>query len=438
MEKHTVSRLIGAPPGYVGYDEGGQLTEAVRRRPYSVVLFDEIEKAHPDVFNVLLQLLDDGRLTDGQGRVVDFKNAIVIMTSNLGSELILEAKDMAQVRAGIDGLLRATFKPEFINRIDETVVFERLGKDRILAIVDIQLALLARRMADRKIELEVSKEAKAFLADAGFDPLFGARPLKRAIQSLLQNALASEILAGRIKDGQKVQVGVRGGALVFRLRAEHSGFPNDGPRRYRMPICPSSPRRLGKDVLASLLVDYAQAWDVGYAAGRPPPLIAGPGSRPATTCGRGSELLASGEGGLPPFIRLAAGIWPSAANLASPEASLAALEASIAEAARARHRCRRDRRGRARLSPHGGRAPRRRPGSSKAQLALASTLGLPMIVHSRDAAAETLAIIGRVAKLLADYHPLLRLRSRGGARLPRPGLLDLLRRQYQLQGFGGT
>ena len=215
MEKHTVSRLIGAPPGYVGYDEGGQLTEAVRRRPYSVVLFDEIEKAHPDVFNVLLQLLDDGRLTDGQGRVVDFKNAIVIMTSNLGSELILEAKDMAQVRAGIDGLLRATFKPEFINRIDETVVFERLGKDRILAIVDIQLALLARRMADRNIELDVSKEAKAFLAEAGFDPLFGARPLKRAIQSLLQNALASEILAGRILDGQKVQVDVRGGALVF-------------------------------------------------------------------------------------------------------------------------------------------------------------------------------------------------------------------------------
>jgi ATP-dependent Clp protease ATP-binding subunit ClpB len=215
MEKHSVSRLIGAPPGYVGYDEGGQLTEAVRRRPYSVVLFDEIEKAHPDVFNVLLQILDDGRLTDGQGRVVDFKNAIVIMTSNLGSDIILEAKDMAQVRAGIDGLLRATFKPEFINRIDETVVFERLGKDRILAIVDIQLALLARRMADRKIDLVVTKEAKVLLADAGFDPLFGARPLKRAIQSLVQNPLASEILAGRIKDGQKVKIGVRGGALTF-------------------------------------------------------------------------------------------------------------------------------------------------------------------------------------------------------------------------------
>jgi ATP-dependent Clp protease ATP-binding subunit ClpB len=215
MEKHSVSRLIGAPPGYVGYDEGGQLTEAVRRRPYSVVLFDEIEKAHPDVFNVLLQLLDDGRLTDGQGRVVDFKNSIVIMTSNLGSDLILEAKDMTQVRAGIDGLLRASFRPEFINRIDETVVFERLGKDRILAIVDIQLELLSRRLADRKIDLLVSKEAKALLADAGYDPHFGARPLKRSIQGLLQNPLASEILAGRIRDGQKVKVGVRGGVLAF-------------------------------------------------------------------------------------------------------------------------------------------------------------------------------------------------------------------------------
>jgi len=215
MEKHSVSRLIGAPPGYVGYDEGGQLTEAVRRRPYSVILFDEIEKAHPDVFNVLLQLLDDGRLTDGQGRVVDFKNAIVIMTSNIGSEIILEAKDMKGVRAGIEGLLRGTFKPEFINRIDETVVFERLGKDRILAIVDIQLALLAGRLAGRKIQLEVSPAAKAFLAEAGYDPHFGARPLKRSIQSLLQTPLAAEILAGRVADGQTVKVGVRDGALAF-------------------------------------------------------------------------------------------------------------------------------------------------------------------------------------------------------------------------------
>jgi ATP-dependent Clp protease ATP-binding subunit ClpB len=215
MEKHTVSRLIGAPPGYVGYDEGGQLTEAVRRRPYSVVLFDEIEKAHPDVFNVLLQLLDDGRLTDGQGRVVDFKNAIVIMTSNLGSDLILEAKDMAQVREGIEALLRGSFKPEFINRIDETVVFERLGKDRILAIVDIQLGQLARRMEERKIGLEVSKEAKAFLAEAGYDPHFGARPLKRAIQSLVQNPLAAAVLSGKVKEGQRVKVGVKNGGLAF-------------------------------------------------------------------------------------------------------------------------------------------------------------------------------------------------------------------------------
>jgi ATP-dependent Clp protease ATP-binding subunit ClpB len=215
MEKHTVSRLIGAPPGYVGYDEGGQLTETVRRRPYSVVLFDEIEKAHPDVFNVLLQLLDDGRLTDGQGRVVDFKNAIVIMTSNLGSDLILEAKDMKSVRAAIDGLLKTSFKPEFLNRIDETVVFERLGKDRILAIVDIQLGLLAARLEDRKITLEVSKEAKAFLAEAGYDPSFGARPLKRAIQNLVQNPLSSAILAGRIQEGATVRVTVVDGKLAF-------------------------------------------------------------------------------------------------------------------------------------------------------------------------------------------------------------------------------
>jgi ATP-dependent Clp protease ATP-binding subunit ClpB len=215
MEKHTVSRLIGAPPGYVGYDEGGQLTEAVRRRPYSVCLFDEIEKAHPDVFNVLLQLLDDGRLTDGQGRVVDFKNAIVIMTSNLGSDMIIEAKDMAQVRNAVDALLRSSFKPEFINRIDETVVFERLGKERIPAIVDIQLGLLAARLEGRKIRFELSPEAKAFVAETGFDIHFGARPLKRAIQNLVQNPLAGEILAGRIKEGDLVRIGLHDGTLSF-------------------------------------------------------------------------------------------------------------------------------------------------------------------------------------------------------------------------------
>jgi ATP-dependent Clp protease ATP-binding subunit ClpB len=217
MEKHTVSRLIGAPPGYVGYDEGGQLTEAVRRRPYTVVLFDEIEKAHPDVFNVLLQLLDDGRLTDGQGRVVDFKNAIVIMTSNMGSDLILEAKDMKEVRAGIESLLRSTFKPEFLNRIDETVVFERLGKDRILAIVDIQLALLAARLDGRKIAIEVTPQAKAFLAEAGYDPHYGARPLKRAIQALVQNPLAARTLSGAIKEGDTVRIGVKDGELAFEV-----------------------------------------------------------------------------------------------------------------------------------------------------------------------------------------------------------------------------
>jgi ATP-dependent Clp protease ATP-binding subunit ClpB len=215
MEKHSVSRLIGAPPGYVGYDEGGQLTEAVRRRPYSVVLFDEIEKAHPDVFNVLLQLLDDGRLTDGQGRTVDFRNAIVIMTSNVGSELILEAVDMAEVRKGIEGLLRGTFKPEFLNRIDETVVFERLGKDRILAIVDLQLSLLEARLADRKIAITMTPAAKALLAEEGYDPHYGARPLKRVIQALVQNPLAGEILAGRVREGATVKVDAKRGAIVF-------------------------------------------------------------------------------------------------------------------------------------------------------------------------------------------------------------------------------
>jgi ATP-dependent Clp protease ATP-binding subunit ClpB len=223
MEKHAVSRLIGAPPGYVGYEEGGQLTEAVRRRPYSVVLFDEVEKAHPEVFNALLQLLDDGRLTDGQGRVVDFKNAIVIMTSNIGSELILEAKDMAAVRAAVDGLLRTSFKPEFLNRIDETVVFERLGKDRILAIVDIQLGFLGARLADRGVSIEASPAAKALLAEEGYDPSFGARPLKRAIQALVQNPLASKMLAGEVKDGDLVRVDARKGELVFEVATEARG-----------------------------------------------------------------------------------------------------------------------------------------------------------------------------------------------------------------------
>ena len=203
-EKHSVSRLIGAPPGYVGYEQGGQLTEAVRRRPYSVILFDEIEKAHPEVFNVFLQILDDGRLTDGQGRVVDFKNVIIIMTSNLGSELILQAKKLETIREPLMELLKQSFRPEFLNRIDETVIFNRLGKDEIGKIVDIQLARLCARLAERKIELKLTKAAKELLAERGYDPLFGARPLKRAIQADLENPLAKSIIAGTVKEGDMV------------------------------------------------------------------------------------------------------------------------------------------------------------------------------------------------------------------------------------------
>ena len=203
-EKHSVSRLIGAPPGYVGYEKGGQLTEAVRRRPYSVILFDEIEKAHPEVFNVFLQILDDGRLTDGQGRVVDFKNVIVIMTSNLGSDLILEAKKLDTIREGLMELLKRSFRPEFLNRIDETVIFNRLGKDEITKIVDIQLQYLCARLADRKVELKLTKAAKDLLAERGYDPLFGARPLKRTIQGDLENPLAKAIISGKIKEGDKI------------------------------------------------------------------------------------------------------------------------------------------------------------------------------------------------------------------------------------------
>jgi len=206
MEKHTVSRLIGAPPGYVGYDEGGQLTEAVRRRPYSVVLFDEIEKAHPDVFNVLLQLLDDGRLTDGQGRTVDFKNAIVIMTSNLGSEMILDAKDMMELRSQLTEILKTAFKPEFLNRIDETVIFERLKPEDMGGIVDIQLAALARRLADRSIQVRMTDAAKLLVATEGYDPRYGARPLKRIMQSGIQNPLARLVLKGDLLEGDTVVV----------------------------------------------------------------------------------------------------------------------------------------------------------------------------------------------------------------------------------------
>jgi len=199
MERHSVARLIGAPPGYVGYDEGGQLTEAVRRRPYSVVLFDEVEKAHPDVFNVLLQLLDDGRLTDGHGRTVDFRNTVVIMTSNADPDR-----------------LRDVFRPEFLNRVDDTIVFKSLGRPELTAIVEIQLGHLRRLLAGRDLALELAPAARAFVADRGYDPQYGARPLKRAIQRYLQDPLAKAILEGQFKPGDRIEAEVTGDAITFR------------------------------------------------------------------------------------------------------------------------------------------------------------------------------------------------------------------------------
>ncbi len=210
MEKHSVARLIGAPPGYVGYEEGGALTEAVRRRPYQVVLFDEIEKAHPDVFNVLLQVLDDGRLTDGQGRTVDFRNVLIIMTSNLGAELLVmqkEGEDSAAVHDEVMQIVRAHFRPEFLNRIDEIILFHRLRRQDMAAIVDIQIGRLQRLLEDRKIILDLTPEARAWLADKGYDPAYGARPLRRVIQKALQDPLAGKILAGEIHDGETVVIG---------------------------------------------------------------------------------------------------------------------------------------------------------------------------------------------------------------------------------------
>ena len=216
MEKHTVARLIGAPPGYVGYDEGGQLTEAVRRRPYAVVLFDEIEKAHSDVFNVLLQLLDDGRLTDGHGRTVDFRNVVVIMTSNLGSHIFREHTDPAKVRALVLQELRNTLRPEFLNRIDEVVVFRALDREQIAQIVGIQLEHLRGRLAAKRIDLEVTDAAKALLGREGYDPTYGARPLKRTIQRLVQDPLALKLLEGEFKEGDTVTVDADGDRVVFR------------------------------------------------------------------------------------------------------------------------------------------------------------------------------------------------------------------------------
>ena len=216
MEKHTVARLIGAPPGYVGYEEGGQLSEAVRRRPYSVVLFDEIEKAHPDVFNVLLQVLDDGRITDGQGRTVDFKNTVIIMTSNIGSQYIMEEESKEARRRLVTDALRVHFRPEFLNRVDEIIIFDRLSEDDLKKIVEIQLGRLSKRLDQQKITLKLSDSAKELLARVGYDPVYGARPLRRKIPKEILDPLSIDILEGKVREGQTVQVDAKNGALVFR------------------------------------------------------------------------------------------------------------------------------------------------------------------------------------------------------------------------------
>jgi ATP-dependent Clp protease ATP-binding subunit ClpB len=215
MEKHSVSRLIGAPPGYVGYDEGGQLTEAVRRRPYAVVLLDEVEKAHPDVFNVLLQLLDDGRLTDGHGRTVDFTNSVLIMTSNLGSEHIQPDLPDEVISTRVMEAVRAHFRPEFLNRIDDVVVFTRLSRENLREIVDIQLGHLRERLEDRRITLEVTTAAADLVAEMGFDPVYGARPLKRVIQKQIADPLAVALLEGRFEDGSTITVDAKDGDLIL-------------------------------------------------------------------------------------------------------------------------------------------------------------------------------------------------------------------------------
>ncbi|RLC68498.1 MAG: type VI secretion system ATPase TssH, partial [Chloroflexi bacterium] len=216
MEKHTVSRLIGAPPGYVGYEEGGQLTEAVRRRPYSVVLLDEIEKAHPDVFNVLLQILDDGRLTDGHGRTVDFRNVVLIMTSNLGSRWIAElGLTQEEIRERVMEELKAHFRPEFLNRVDEVIIFHQLNREHLRQIVDLQLGRLKERLAERHIEVELTEAARELLVDRGYDPVYGARPLKRTIQRLVLDPLAMKVLAGEFKEGDRVVVDADGEQLSF-------------------------------------------------------------------------------------------------------------------------------------------------------------------------------------------------------------------------------
>jgi ATP-dependent Clp protease ATP-binding subunit ClpB len=238
QERHTVARLLGAPPGYVGFEEGGQLTEQVRRRPYCVILFDEIEKAHNDVFNVLLQVLDDGRLTDGQGRTVDFRNAVVIMTSNVGSHRILEYKgvfggaDYERMKYAVLEELRRGFRPEFLNRVDEIIVFHSLAEEHLIGIVEIQLEHLRKRLAERKIELELTDAARLHLVRSGYEASYGARPLKRAIQREIETPLARKLLSREIGDGQKVLVDVRNGSLSFngQIASEHGGSPILGGR----------------------------------------------------------------------------------------------------------------------------------------------------------------------------------------------------------------
>ena len=215
MEKHAVSRLIGAPPGYVGYEQGGQLSEHVRRKPYSVVLFDEIEKAHPDVFNVLLQVLDDGRITDGQGRTVDFRNTVLIMTSNIGSQHILDESNLEEREAAVKEALRGHFRPEFLNRIDETVIFDRLTRGEIGEIVGIQLERVKKRLLAQGITLEISDEVFDFIGNQGYDPVYGARPLKRSIQHLLLDPLSLDLLEGTFAEGDTIKVSLQDGALAF-------------------------------------------------------------------------------------------------------------------------------------------------------------------------------------------------------------------------------
>jgi len=224
MEKHSVARLIGAPPGYVGYEEGGYLTEAVRRKPYSVILMDEVEKAHPDVFNVLLQVLDDGRLTDGQGRTVDFRNTVIVMTSNLGSQMIqqMSGDDYQVIKLAVLGEVKSYFRPEFINRIDEVVVFHALSEGHIASIARIQLQGLESRLAQMEMQLDITEAALAEIAKAGFDPIYGARPLKRAIQSELENALAKEILSGRFGPKDTIRIDAQNGVFSFEKALEQA------------------------------------------------------------------------------------------------------------------------------------------------------------------------------------------------------------------------